>query len=227
MIIVANHLRNPIIQLGCTNKKIQFVPNYADDKFLISEREIEHKFDSVQLKPKIISARRLDPIYSLETLIKAAKHVIKHYPNAEFNIIDEGSEFKYLKSLTKKLGLIKHIKFRGKISHDELVQYMKTAHLYISTALSDGLAVSTLEGIASGSIPILTDIPANRALFNDGLIGELFPCKNHIQLSEKLVNLIDESDQLYKISVQNIAFIKSRFTKNNVLNMMESIYYDS
>ena len=227
VIMVANHLKKDLLKLGCKENKLEFIPNYADDRFLISESKLTSKYKNIEVTPNIVSARALEPVYSVETLIKAAQIVIGHYPDARIFIINSGSEYQKLKSLAQSLNIENNIEFVGKISHDELTKYFKLSHIYISTALSDGLSVTTLEGFASGLFPILTEIPANNAILNQGLNGAMFPCMDYIRLSEQIMNVINSRESLTKTCSKNIHLINNIFTRRAVLKLMENVYRDA
>lgn len=226
VIMVAKHMKHALIKLGCSEEKLYFIPNYADEKFIIPEANLFDKIKNLQSNPTIISARNLEPVYNIETLIRAAKHVVNILPNAQFKIIGDGTEYDKLKTLSTTLNLNNNIKFIGHISHDELVNHMKGAHIYISTALSDGLSVTTLEGLASGTFPILTDIPSNTALFEQGAKGARFPVKDDQLLGKHILNTINNPD-MADCCLQNINFIKNNFTQDVVLNNIEKLYYDT
>jgi len=224
VVMVAPHLKPHLIRLGCSEEKLHFVPNYADENFIIAEKELSAKFRDVGKNLRIISTRKLSPVYNVETLIRAATHIVRSYPHAEIFILDTGEELQKLEHLVSELKLEHNIHFLGKISHDALASHLKSAHFYVSTALSDGMSVATLEGIASGCYPVLTDIPANRILFNQGFSGAQFECRNHHGLAKGIFNHMESPDRLLADVQKNVQQIQQSFSRQSVLTCMESIY---
>ena len=52
---------------------------------------------------------------------------------------------------------------------------MGRADVYVSLAESDGTSIALLEALALGAVPVLSDIPANRAWVRDGETGGADP----------------------------------------------------
>ena len=59
------------------------------------------------------------------------------------------------------------IRFVGKLPAAEQAQWYDRAQWYISLPQSDSVAVSVLEALAHGCIPLLSDLPANRERVQD------------------------------------------------------------
>ena len=225
VVMVANHLRDPLNTLGCPENRLHLIPNYADQRFLLSPEAISKKFKQKPKNPIILSMRRLSSVYNVETLLRAARIVVDTCPEAEVQIIDTGEELQKLKDLTRELNLEKQVHFLGRIAHEQLADKLQSAHFYVSTALSDGLSVASLEGITSGCLPILTDIPANRALIDQGFRGDLFPCKDHKALAKLILNRLDLFESLSSPVFQNTTIIQKKYTQAAVLDQMNTIYY--
>lgn len=112
--------------------------------------------------PTIISTRNLEPVYDIETLLRAFQIVQDNIPNVRLNIIGEGSRDHDLKFLSQQLGL-KYVKFFGRCSPAVVLAALRHAWVYVSTALSDaGLASSTAEAMACELPCVVTNVAENR-----------------------------------------------------------------
>ncbi len=132
--------------------------------------------------PIIVSTRNLTPIYDIETLIQSVPLILKIFPKAKFIIagaVEDVGDMKknyldHLIGLSKNLGVIDSIRFVGKIPHDQLPYYLTASNVYVSTSLSDGgIALCTVEAMACGLAPIVTDVGDNRKWIKD-LLHSLF-----------------------------------------------------
>src|SRR3546814_7612096 len=65
---------------------------------------------------------------------------------------------------------------------------MRAADLFVSGSHAEGCGYSLLEALACGATPVVTDIPAFRALTGDGAIGRLWPPGDAVRLAEALVD---------------------------------------
>jgi len=165
-------------------KKGQLLKNSIIIPCGIDESFYEVKADL--LSKTVISTRSLEPVYNIETLIKAIPLVIKQVPEARLMILGEGSEKQSLMKLADSLGISNKVTFAGRVNNFEIPAFFKNAKVYVSTSLEDGTSVSLLEALASGLIPVVSDIEANRAWIEDGIEGFLFPVKNPAYLADKI-----------------------------------------
>lgn len=61
----------------------------------------------------------------------------------------------------------------SKLPHDAMLEIVSKSACYISLTASDGTALSLLEAMGAGAIPIVSNIPSNRSWILDGLNGFL------------------------------------------------------
>lgn len=73
----------------------------------------------------------------------------------------------------------------GAVTHARVERLMQSADLYVSASLAEGSGYSMLEALACGVTPVVTDIPAFRAL-TDGAVGELWPVGDAAALADAL-----------------------------------------
>ncbi|RLB00685.1 MAG: hypothetical protein DRG37_01915 [Deltaproteobacteria bacterium] len=122
----------------------------------------------------VISTRNLEPIYNIDTLIKAIPYVTASVTDARFIIVGQGSMDTYLKKLAYEMGVSDRIEFKGRVQNREIAFLMNLARVYVSTSLMDGTSISLLEAMAAGLIPVVTDIDANRPWITHEVDGYLF-----------------------------------------------------
>ena len=77
----------------------------------------------------------------------------------------------------------------GKVPHGDIEQLMRAADIFVLGSHSEGGSFSLIEALATGLIPVVTDIPSNRSLTGDGAIGELWARGNSVELARALVKV--------------------------------------
>lgn len=211
-------LAHAIKKLGVPAKKIVVSPMGIDQNLLKKRKEEQHP----QKTLTILSTRKLEPLYDLETLLRAASEVVKNYQDkVKFIITGEGSQEQYLIGLSQKLGLNKSVEFKDFLPRDEFLNLFQQADIYVSTSLSDSTSVALLEAMASGLIPVVTDIPGNREWIKDGENGFLFSPKNHQALAEKILFTISNFDKLNKMRDENLSLIRKKALWEDNMNKIE------
>jgi len=140
---------------------------------------------------KIIFVGRISPVKHLETLIGAAKILIKdkNYP-LRFEIIGEPplkSQESYLENLkndVSRLDLGNYVQFIGAVPHQQILSHYQSADVLVNTSSTGSLDKTVLEAMACGTLAV----NSNRAfeeIFKDLPICQ-FQDKNERELAEKI-----------------------------------------
>ena len=152
---------------------------WADSRITLENRMSSFLFINKKTNKKIISfiLNRLEslPFYSVETnfIFWGRLHPIKNIrksidifysiyikrKNSKFIIIgpDEG-EYMKLKEYVKKLDLEANVKIYNEMSFDKIKDLAKNCSFFIQTSLSEGMAMSVLESMQLGLVPIVTNV---------------------------------------------------------------------
>lgn len=79
------------------------------------------------------------------------------------------------------------VRLVGKVDHDELVHWYNSADFFVLGSHDEATTISVCEAMSCGCVPILTDIPAFRAMTGYGKCGLLFPPGDEERLLKALV----------------------------------------
>jgi len=207
-----------IKKLGVEKNKIRFIQFGVDiKKFFLEENS--RKIND------LISLRSLEPVYNIETLIKAVNIIKKKIDSIKCVIVGNGSEEEKLKKLAKKLNLEKNINFLGKIEHYNLPKILNISKIYISTSLSDsGLSMSTAEAMASGLPVVISDFGDNKKWVKDNENGFVVSVKNPKALAEKIVHLLGNSNLARQMGGNNQKLIEEKNNYYKEMEKMEKLY---
>ncbi|MBK6863276.1 MAG: glycosyltransferase family 4 protein [Ideonella sp.] len=122
--------------------------------------------------------RALEPLYRPERVLALFAGVAAARPEARLVVANAGSLADALQEQAARLGLRAglpggeaQVSFVGRLDSAEQAQWYAAARWYLSLPESDSVAVSVLEAMAHGCIPLLSDLPANRELVQDGCNG--------------------------------------------------------
>jgi glycosyltransferase involved in cell wall biosynthesis len=119
---------------------------------------------------------RLSPEKGILDLLAAFSKSIKEIPDLRLIIIGGHSKehndyYLKIKELIDKESLTDYIRILG-YRHDA-VKILKCLDFYISSSLSEGLPISILEALASGTPTIATEIPGNKDILCNSIFGVL------------------------------------------------------
>lgn len=217
--------KNELEQLGIPSEKISTIPMGIDAVFLETSRKREADLEN---KPvTIVSNRNLLPIYNVSSLIRAIPIILKEEPKTKFLIAGDGSEKKSLQREAESLNINSCVEFLGRVPHEEMPNLLFQADIYVSTSPYDGTSVSLLEALASGTFPVVTDIPANREWIVDGDNGFLVPKENENVLAKKIVEAIRDRRLLREACDKNRVIVKERAYWTENIKRIKELYEKS
>jgi glycosyltransferase involved in cell wall biosynthesis len=84
------------------------------------------------------------------------------------------------------------VQLLGEVPHARIEMLMRAADLFVSGSRAESSGYAAMEAIACGITPVLTAIPAFRALTGNGRIGHLWPCGDTPRLADALVAATNE-----------------------------------
>jgi L-malate glycosyltransferase len=123
--------------------------------------------------------RGLEPIYRPERVLAQFEALMGEH--GQLVVANEGSERAALEAAVRSKGLQERVQRVGRLSADVQARWYAQARWYLSLPASDSVSVSVIEAMAHGCVPIVSDLPANRELVQDGVNGLVVPEGNLLQ----------------------------------------------
>lgn len=167
---------------------------------------------------------RLDENKGLKDIYECFK--ILTAKNLKFNFIvcGAGELEEFCKIKFKEL-LGDRFEFRGVVSGLSKLEALHDSAYFILPSYFEGLPVSMLEAMASGVIPIVTNVGSIADVIQDGINGVIVEPKNPINLSLKIQELLNKPYELQN-SIRNNAFltIESDYNVDSYVNNLNRIY---
>ncbi len=174
--------------------------------------------------PSFISTRALEPLYDVETLVRASREILAANPESRGTIFGGGSRRTGLEALACRLGVADRLRFEGPQPPGRVMNALASARVYVSTSRSDGASVSLLEAMARGCFPVVTNIPANREWIVHGDNGFLFPVGDAQVLAARVLEVLGDEGFLERASEKNVQAVRERGDLNVNLARVEGIY---
>jgi L-malate glycosyltransferase len=143
---------------------------------------------------RILSPRQLRPLYNIRTVVGAFRELTKTIYGWTLDILTGGSDSREYLQHADDLPNGNRILMWPHIDRLQLQQRFLEASIFCSVPNSDGTSVALLEGMASGSFPIASDLPANRAWICDGENGLLVPAGDQRRLEVALRRAMADED---------------------------------
>lgn len=211
---VCEYFKNRLAKLHKNTHKIKVFHSSIDcDKFIYRKCLFPKK-----KKICIATTCRLANKKGLDYAIKAISILVKKYPKLQYIIIGDGRLRNKLQDLINTLGLKRHVSLIGWKTPDEVVELLKTCHIFILPSVTrnaqEGIPNALKEAMAMG-IPVVSTYHAGiPELIKNGITGFLVPEKNEYALAEAIEFLIEHPEIWDRIRLNARKFVEKHFERN-------------
>ncbi len=203
---------------------LDFIFTYLSTRFSIqiwadSQASLDKRISNLQIsKGRIISfvtqrykslpEQNVDPSFVFWGRITQQKNlvqsvylfsaVLKCRPDAKFTIIGpDAGALNVIKNLCASLGLTRSVLFTGPLSHKEIIKHAQRASFYLQTSVSEGMAMSVVEAMQFGLVPVVTAVGEISAYCRDGVNAVVV--SSNEQTVASVLALLNDNDKYQEI----------------------------
>lgn len=157
-------------------------------------------------------------------IIKAIPEIIGKKVDVRLFIIGMGELKKKYIGMSHKLNVNEHVFFVDNVSHEELVGYYAMSDVFILPSYYEGLPKVAIEAMAMGLPVICSDIPGHKELIANGENGYLFRPDDTKSLSEKITELLTNTELAHRMGQKNRAIVEEKYTWQKVAERCQTAY---
>ena len=190
--------------------------------------------DTNKFIPKIVKGNgfRIGTIKSIEShngidcLLDAASKLAKdkRYSEIQFDIIGKGSLLNQMKEKTKKLGIEKHVKFSGHISHENIEKHYQKLSIFVAVSTKESFGVSIVEAAACGVPAITSNVGGLPEVNNDNKTGFVIQPNDPQTLAELVIKLYNNEELRKELGVNARNMAIQKFDWKTSVQKMIKIY---
>ena len=163
---------------------------------------------------RLAKQKRLDLFLEVANYFKDNKSV-------QFQIAGEGEERKELEKMIDSYGLNETVKLIGHLENPQ--KFYPTLDLVLFTSAYEGTARTILEAMACGVPVVCFDISSMKEIVESGYNGHRIPAFD-VEACSKLVEiLVNDPDELNRLSSNCREFIKLKFNKDVIFKNWQNL----
>jgi glycosyltransferase involved in cell wall biosynthesis len=140
----------------------------------------------------LVITRNLEPIYGLDTAIRALALARDVIPNIRLKIAGSGPQRAELEQLVQRLGLRSAVVFLGRLERSQIVDLYHSAHAMLNPSRVDNMPNSVLEALACGLPVISTNVGGVPYIVQDGQTAVLVAPDNAQEMAQAIVKLCND-----------------------------------
>jgi glycosyltransferase involved in cell wall biosynthesis len=212
------NIRDSAVRFGASPQRVLTCSRGIDLSLFPTSRE------RAEAPLRIVMTRSLKRSYNVEQLVRAMPLVLRAEPDAVCEIAGDGPKRAELEALAESLKVSASVRFVGRRSRDGILDLLRGAHVYVSTSVTDGLALSHFEAMAAGVFPVVSDISANRLWIRDRANGFLVPLGEAETLAAKILQAWRDPGLRGRAAAENRALVEREFDRSKNLLRISRAY---
>lgn len=217
IIALSNSTKQKLIIQGIPAKKVEVAYAGVDIDFFNSVNTKKSKTFQICTVSRLVSYKRIDLLIKALSIIKAKNSQVK------LVIVGEGPEKASLKKLAKDLEVDNLTDWRSNISREELAKTLKSSHLFCLPSEVEGFGMVVLESGCCGLPYIISDIPVLLEITKDARGGLVFRRGDENDLSEKILDLIEDDKKRNQLSKEAYK-LASSYSWDKIAEQFEKVY---
>lgn len=150
--------------------------------------------------PRFVSWCRLSRAKGIDRALHFVARVATFRPDVTFEIWGpDNGEQSYLEQLTGELGIQKNVQFKGLAQASELPAIARRHSFYLQLSRREGMAMSVVEGMQLGLVPIVTRIGEMQHYCREGHTGLVFDPEHPDKTVARVRELLDDPGEYQRI----------------------------
>jgi phosphatidylinositol alpha-mannosyltransferase len=163
-----------------------------------------------------------EPRKGLQVLLDSLPIVARFIPDVLYLIAGPGDSKDYLKQINPELR--GRVKFLGLLSDKEKESFLKSIQIYVAPNTGgESFGIILTEALSAGTAVVASDIPAFKAVLENGEAGALFKNEDSTDLAKVLVELLRDKDRREKLA-SNGKLSAQKYDWQVVAEQIESVY---
>lgn len=213
------------VQHGIDESKFEVIPNAIEDRPAtspISRQEALRRIglpDAVRL---IGAVGRLWPQKNYRDLIWAAELLKVIRPDTHLVVFGDGPQRAILERWRRHLEITDRVHFLGHRS--DVLELLPHFDCFWLASAYEGQSNALMEAMQAGVPVVVSDIPGNRDLVEDGRTGFLFPLGNRAAIARITNQLLDDPETTGRITQAAQQYLQTEFTVQKMVQRHADLY---
>src|SRR5258706_1473589 len=201
-------------QYGLPLESIVVIPNGVAEEYFLEKRTAQNRV------PHLLFVGRLADQKIPSLLIEA---VAQMQTDVCLDIVGDGELRENIEALIRKYKL-HNVHLHGQKTGKELLDFYRSADIFVLPSLKEGLSNAMLEALAAGLPVVVSDLPEMREIFGECAV--LIQDPTAANYARTLDTLLSEKQTLKKLRMLSVQKARS-YTWESVLDATEDVYKEA
>lgn len=220
LIVPSSYIKEELIRNSFPRESIRVIPHYFDNTAIFTKEEKKES------KKTILYVGKLDSIKGCMQFIESLSLLNSDRWRAE--IVGEGPAKEEAKQLVERLKLEDRVKFRGKLSVDELnICYTNSSIVVMPSMVPESFGLVGIEAMAFENPVVAFDSGGIKEWLVNNETGFLVKRGNVRELSCKISQLLEDKSLLMKMGRKGKARVEKLYRKDIHIEKLLTVYEEA
>lgn len=165
---------------------------------------------------------RISEQKGVEYFVKAIPSIVRRYENFKFIIVGTGELEETIKKKCKELNIYESVIFMG--YRNDVQNVISNLDLVVLSSLWEGLPLIPIETFSVRKTIIATDVDGTSEIVKDGYNGILIKAKSSEEISENIIRLYTNSEEIRRLEDNAYKTYKMKFSIDKFVNNYSNYY---
>jgi glycosyltransferase involved in cell wall biosynthesis len=165
---------------------------------------------------------RLVPQKNFSLFLDVAAAVLARNPRAFFVIAGTGQEERTLRESARRLGIESRLRFLGYVA--AMPELYPAIDMLLLTSLYEGLPITILEAMASGTVIVSSRLDGVGEILLDGVDSALVPSGDTAAFTARVCELIDQPSLAARYAQAALEKVHAHYSAQSMARSVEAVY---
>ena len=148
---------------------------------------------------KLVTVGRVTQNKNFQSIIEALPQIQEIVPAVSLHIVGDGNYRPILENQAAELGLQNQVIFHGHLAHEQVLDTLSNAHIFVFPSHSEGFPKAVLEALACG-LPVVASNVSVLPMILRGDTGVVLPDNSAKAIGDAIGDLIQQSDRMGQLA---------------------------
>ncbi len=194
--------RDILVKRGFCRDSIVVVGNGVDiHDYCFCEKKEPHS---------LIYIGRLTELKRVGSLIEIVSMIKEEIPDVLLHIVGDGPKCGEVNRRIKALGVSENVAMHGYVSEEEKIALLASSAIYLSNSGFEGFGIPLVEAMATGTVPVVSDLDAHRLIFQGEDVGYLVNC--HEDMATTVIDLLTDESRRLQLARNGRKLVEEKWT---------------
>jgi glycosyltransferase involved in cell wall biosynthesis len=176
----------------------------------------------------VVYVGRLSQEKGLTPLIRGFAAASRNAPDAGLLLVGDGPIRGELEALARQLNLgPDRIHFVGRVPIGEVPRWLRAGDVFALTSPSEGFSCALLEAMSAGLPSVVSAIPANLQLVDEGVHGLTVPWNDEDRIGEAFLRMFGDPALRRKMGEEARRRVVENYSTDRILDLYERLFEDA